>query len=267
MLVRALRSVSAARRGPLGLRNFARKTESVHKLKREAAALKNRVAEMEEELQFFQQLMIESQETEDDYRPVGHPIFKKKQPKVTDDMISTGDAKELCRTLIEKAVEGDADGLAAPQIGIPLRIIAVNTKVKDMSASGNGLMQEDEDEAPKDPNDYECIVNPTWTAITDEMVSGMEVCLSVPGLCAKVKRHNQIKVSGLSANGEPLSMMLRGWPARVVQHECDHLDGLNFTDRMEPRSLSVYEYGFGELEKMNSNDDEASPSETRIDVQ
>lgn len=175
-------------------------------------------------------------------------------------MIDSGDVEKACEKLVRLAVENDADGLAAPQIGIPMRLVAINKNAKDTSS-----IDAAEEEAEKDPSDYMCILNPSWAAVTDEVVGGVEVCLSVPGLCATVKRFNQIKLSGASPKGEPISMMMRGWPARVVQHECDHLDGVNFIERMEPKSLSTYEYGIAQMQQNESESEETSAS--RIEVQ
>ena len=70
-----------------------------------------------------------------------------------------------------------------------------------------------------------------------EKVAHFEGCLSVPGYSAEVARDTQVRVTGLGIDGRPLHLLAHGWAARIFQHECDHLDGTMYVDKMDPRSL------------------------------
>ena len=131
--------------------------------------------------------------------------------------------KEL-QTLIDDMFETMLNepgvGLAAPQIGESIRLVVVE------------YAEESEDEnapAPK-PKRY-VLVNPEIIERSDEMVEGMEGCLSVPGLIGKVDRHEKITVKALTRHGKPQKVKAEGWMARIIQHEMDHLDGILYIDR------------------------------------
>jgi peptide deformylase len=87
---------------------------------------------------------------------------------------------------------------------------------------------EDDDSIP--PTLY-ITINPKITRFSQELVTGAEGCLSIPGFMGEVERAQEILVEGQDRHGEPLKMRLRGWVARIFQHEIDHLDGILYTDR------------------------------------
>ncbi len=118
--------------------------------------------------------------------------------------------------------EYDGTGLAAPQVHSSLRVAV-------LSLDGD-----------RDP---EFFVNPVITALTDETSSMMEGCLSVEGMRGRVWRPNHIKIEALDRHGNAKAYELTGFPAIVVQHECDHLDGVLYVDRCEPKTLAfIKEY-------------------------
>ena len=110
-------------------------------------------------------------------------------------------------------------GLAAPQIGVPLRVVLyeidANPRYPDSPPIAETLL-----------------VNPVITPIGEEVGLGWEGCLSVPGLRGQVRRWEHIRISWYTAAGNPQEQIVRGFHARVVQHECDHLDGVLFPDRL-----------------------------------
>ena len=114
----------------------------------------------------------------------------------------------------------DGAGLAAPQIGIPLRVVL-------FGISHNPRYPE----APPIPETL--LINPTITPQGPECTSGWEGCLSVPGLRGLVPRPQRVRYTGFDVRGEPIDRCVEGFHARVVQHECDHLDGVLFPDRIE----------------------------------
>ena len=110
-------------------------------------------------------------------------------------------------------------GLAAPQIGVPLRVVI-------FGVDANPRYPEAE------PVPYTELVNPVLTPLTEEVEEGWEGCLSVPGLRGVVPRYTALRYEGLAPDGTPISREVDGFHARVVQHECDHLDGILYPMRM-----------------------------------
>ncbi|MFH9126887.1 peptide deformylase [Streptomyces griseoaurantiacus] len=124
-------------------------------------------------------------------------------------------------------------GLAAPQVGVPLRIAVIEdpAPVPEEVRSARGRV----------PQPYRVLVNPSYEAVGEERAAFFEGCLSVPGWQAVVARHARVRLRGLDARGAVFDEEFAGWPARIVQHETDHLDGTLYLDRAEPRSLSTNE--------------------------
>ena len=110
-------------------------------------------------------------------------------------------------------------GLAAPQIGVGLRVVIFgverNPRYPDV-----------------DPVPYTEIINPVITPLSDAMEEGWEGCLSVPGLRGVVPRHMRVRYRGLDPKGRVIDREAEGFHARVVQHECDHLDGILYPMRV-----------------------------------
>ena len=109
-------------------------------------------------------------------------------------------------------------GLAAPQIGESLRLVVVE-------------YTEDEDENAK-PKKY-VLVNPEIIKRSEEMVTDVEGCLSLPGLAGRVERHQAVTVKAKNRFGKPLKIEAQDWLARIFQHEIDHFDGVLYIDRAE----------------------------------
>ena len=109
-------------------------------------------------------------------------------------------------------------GLAAPQIGESRRLVVVE-------------YTEDEDENAK-PKKY-VLVNPEIIRRSEEMVTDIEGCLSLPGLAGVVERHEAVTVKARNRFGKPVKIEANGWLARIFQHEIDHLDGVLYIDRAE----------------------------------
>ena len=110
-------------------------------------------------------------------------------------------------------------GLAAPQIGVPLRVVIFGVKANPRYP-----------EAEEVPDTV--LVNPVLEAIGDEMEEDWEGCLSVPGLRGMVPRHSRLRYRGYALDGPLIDRTVSGFHARVVQHECDHLDGLLYPMRI-----------------------------------
>jgi len=110
-------------------------------------------------------------------------------------------------------------GLAAPQIGVPLRVVIFGVDFNPRYPDA-------------EPVPYTELVNPVLTPLTDEVEEGWEGCLSVPGLRGVVPRYTALRYEGFDPKGNPISREVDGFHARVVQHECDHLDGILYPMRM-----------------------------------
>lgn len=83
------------------------------------------------------------------------------------------------------------------------------------------------------------VLNPYLTPLGDAGARFFEGCLSIPGYQALVERYMSVEVQGLTPEGMPLKFQANGWKARILQHECDHLEGVLYVDRMLPRSFSA----------------------------
>ncbi|MFI7011857.1 peptide deformylase [Streptomyces sp. NPDC050145] len=121
-------------------------------------------------------------------------------------------------------------GLAAPQVGVPLRLAVLEdaATVPDEVRLARGRVS----------LAFRVLVNPSYEAVGGRRAAFYEGCLSVPGYQAVVARHERVRLRGLDEHGQALDEELAGWPARIVQHETDHLDGTLYLDRAEPRSLT-----------------------------
>ena len=141
----------------------------------------------------------------------------------------------LVDDMFETMLNEPGVGLAAPQIGESIRLVVIEYKEEP----------EDENAPEPKPKRY-VLVNPEIVEKSEEMVEGIEGCLSVPGLIGKVDRHEKITVKALTRHGKPQKVKAEGWMARIIQHEMDHLDGILYIDRAseiyEPVSEGAEEF-------------------------
>jgi len=125
----------------------------------------------------------------------------------------------LLQDMRETMASLDGAGLAAPQIGVGLRVVifgvSANPRYPDV-----------------EPVPDTVLINPVITPLSDAMEDGWEGCLSVPGLRGWVPRHRAVRYRGMDAQGRPFERSVEGFHARVVQHECDHLDGILYPMRI-----------------------------------
>ncbi len=140
------------------------------------------------------------------------PILRRKAHKVTE---FDKDFRTLVDNMVETMRDAPGVGLAAPQVAVPLRLVVVE------------YGDDEDDNAPKK---LYVLVNPEFIEKSEEMVSGVEGCLSVPGLIGEVERHQSVTVRAQNKQGKPVKVKAEGWLARIFQHEIDHLDGILYTD-------------------------------------
>jgi peptide deformylase len=121
----------------------------------------------------------------------------------------------------------DGAGLAAPQIGVGLRVVIFGFE--------DNPRYPDAESVP-----YTVLINPVLMPLSDEIEEGWEGCLSVPGLRGSVPRWRHLRYTGFDQFGQPIERTVEGFHARVVQHECDHLDGILYPMRMTDFSRFGY---------------------------
>ena len=174
---------------------------------------------------------------------LGHPCLREVSEAVAPERIRSRAFQQFCDDLYETMVETDGVGLAAPQVHVNERVV---------------VFQLDEESGPM------WLVNPVITPVGESTKTGYEGCLSVPGLRGRVARHVEVEVRALDRNGKPLAFRATEYAARVVQHECDHLDAVLYVDRVDSRTLAFLpEYRkYGPLEP---SDDDADEEEGALD--
>ena len=128
-------------------------------------------------------------------------------------------------------------GLAAPQIGVNLRVVIFGVPSPQHAGDRQNSRYPDAETVPET-----VLVNPVITPLDDETEQAWEGCLSIPGLRGLVPRFRNIRYQGYDENGVPLDRTVSGFHARVVQHECDHLDGILFPVRIR----DITQFGFKE---------------------
>jgi peptide deformylase len=124
----------------------------------------------------------------------------------------------------------DGAGIAAPQIGVSKRVVIFGV--------GKNPRYPDAEEVP-----YTVLINPQLEMVGDEMEDGWEGCLSVPGMRGLVPRHVRLHYTGQDQYGNMIDRMVSGFHARVVQHECDHLDGILYPMRIK----DLRNFGFNDV--------------------
>jgi peptide deformylase len=156
---------------------------------------------------------------------MGHPLLRQVAAPVT--QFGTPALRALLADMDDTMRALDGAGLAAPQIGVPLRVVIFEvTRNPRYPEAG---------EIP-----YTVLVNPELTPLGTEMDEGWEGCLSVPGLRGLVPRHRRLRYRGRDADGQVIDRTVEGFHARVVQHEVDHLDGVLYPMRV--RDLANFGY-------------------------
>jgi peptide deformylase len=164
----------------------------------------------------------------------GHPILRERAAEVTVQQIETPQFQQLVDTMIAVMRQAPGVGLAAPQIGVSMRVIVL----EDTEQAAAHLAPQERREREREPFRLRVFVNPVLRLQGKGSRLFLEGCLSIAGYAALVERHRQVEVSGLDRYGKPQTWLTHGWPARILQHEVDHLDGVLYVDRMLTRSFA-----------------------------
>ncbi len=165
---------------------------------------------------------------------MGHPVLSRRAEPVADP--TAPEIHALAQDMIETMIDANGAGLAAPQIHVPLRLVIF--QAPGDRTPRNGL---DADERFDHTAPLTILCNPEIELLSDETEEGWEGCLSVPGLRGVVARPSHIRYSGVTLDGDVIVRTARGFHARVVQHECDHLEGVLYPQRMTDLSRLVFE--------------------------
>jgi peptide deformylase len=149
-----------------------------------------------------------------------NPVLRRKAKLL--DNPNTPAVQQLIEDMLATMRDAPGVGLAAPQVAVGQRLAVIEYAELPENAP--------EDAEPPEPKLY-VIVNPEITARSEEMIDGVEGCLSLPGYAGNVLRHAAVTVKALNRKGKPIKIKARGWLARIFQHEIDHLDGILYIDR------------------------------------
>jgi peptide deformylase len=159
---------------------------------------------------------------------MGHPVLKARAEPVLD--AKSQEIQQLVRDMMETLEDVGGIGLAAPQVHVSKRVVIFYVPGERRAASGE----------PAEDIPLTVLINPEIEPLLEERASGIEACLSVPGLAGSVPRFAHIRYRALDLQGRVFEREAKGYHARVVQHECDHLDGILYPMRMADLSQLAF---------------------------
>jgi peptide deformylase len=164
---------------------------------------------------------------------MGHPVLGQRAEEITD--LSDPELRRLVEDMVMTMIDANGAGLAAPQVHESIRLVIFQAPI---SRAAPGLS---EAEAYDHTASLTVLINPEIEVLSDDKEGGWEGCLSVPGLRGWVERAAHIRYRGLGLDGKPIERVAKGFHARVVQHECDHLDGILYPQRMTDMTKLIFE--------------------------
>ena len=159
---------------------------------------------------------------------MGHPVLAGIAQRVEDPKAPA--VRGLIADMVETMLDAPGVGLSAPQVHVPARIVVFD--VPESRDPKNGSVP------------LTVLINPELEPLSEEMEESVEGCLSLPGMAGRVWRYTKIRYSGLNPAGDTIERNAEGYHARVVQHECDHLNGILYPMRMTDLT------SFGYIEEM-----------------
>jgi peptide deformylase len=163
----------------------------------------------------------------------GDPVLRTPARLLSEAEVRSAEIQRLIGLMRETMRDAPGVGLAAPQIGEPIRLLVI----EDRAESQLPVSPERLAERERAPVPFHVIANPVLTVLDESPRLFFEGCLSVTGFAALTPRHAAVRVTGLDEHAEPVEIEARGWYARILQHETDHLDGRLYVDRMLTRSF------------------------------
>ncbi len=160
---------------------------------------------------------------------IGDPVLRRRARELAPDEISSPEIQGLIDDLIETKRATNGAGIAAPQVGESVRVAIVEVEEDNPRYSY------------KPPEPLTVLINPTLEPAGEETAEIIEGCLSVPNLRGSLPRHLEVRVRYLDREGNEHEETKRGLSAGTYQHEVDHLDGVLFVDRADPRTFATWE--------------------------
>lgn len=171
---------------------------------------------------------------------MGHPTLMRIADPISDARAPA--VQQLVADMIDTMVDAPGIGLAAPQVHVPARIVVFRVP-DERGEDGEGVP-------------LTVLINPEIEPLDDEMETGIEGCLSLPGMAGMLPRHTRIRYRATGLDGEVFERTVEGYHARVVQHECDHLDGILYPMRMTDLSTLGYAEEMSKSAEAGYTDDE-----------
>lgn len=165
----------------------------------------------------------------------GDPVLHEPAQELSVEEIGSDRIQNIIDDMIKVMRKGPGVGLAAPQIGVPFKIIVLEDTKEYISYAP----KEEVKAQNRRPFDLLVIVNPKLKQKSNKTALFFEGCLSIDGYRAMVERYLEVEVKGLDRNGVPIKVDASGWQARILQHECDHLEGTLYVDKMVPKTFRV----------------------------
>jgi len=165
---------------------------------------------------------------------VGDAVLRRRARLLAPEEIVSEAIGELIENMKETMRAAPGVGLAAPQVGVPLRMAVIEDPAEFIEKLPPGQAAERERRAVP----FHVVINPVLTIVDAGPAEFFEGCLSLAGFTAIVPRARRVRVECLNERGEPVVIDASGWYARILQHEIDHLNGMVYIDRMRSRSFS-----------------------------
>ncbi|HEY3927493.1 MAG TPA: peptide deformylase [Candidatus Koribacter sp.] len=167
----------------------------------------------------------------------GEPLLRRAAEPLAIKEIPSLETARLIEDMRETLQDAPGVGLAAPQVGLGIQLAII----EDRPEYTRDLPPEQLAERERIPVPFHVIINPKLVPIGKKQVDFYEGCLSVAGAVAIVPRYREVRVTCLDENGQRRTIEARGWYARILQHEIDHLNGTLYLDRMLSRTFSTLE--------------------------
>jgi peptide deformylase len=165
----------------------------------------------------------------------GHPVLRQKARPLTVDELRGAEISRLIDEMRETMRDAPGVGLAAPQIGLPIQLVVIEDRPEYIDRGDPDEMKARE----RTTVPFQVLANPRLTVVDRSPVELFEGCLSFADFVMVVPRVHAVKVEALDHRGVPVTLSAHGWPARILQHEIDHLRGVLCVDRMHSRTLTT----------------------------
>jgi peptide deformylase len=176
---------------------------------------------------------------------IGHPAVRAQARDLTLDELRSAEMQKFIDDMVETMYEYEGVGLAAPQVHVSLRLAVLEVKPEDERGTGGVPLT--------------VLVNPKVTPLGTKKAAAWEGCLSIPGLRGAVPRYERLRLEALDREGQPFALDAQDFHARVIQHECDHLDGGVYLDRMKDMRSLTFMDEFERYVLADHDDDEDEP--------